>query len=269
MNTDPHRWQKLGRIFLFFVGCAAMLAATAPLAPRGSGPTPELFIGTVTGLGAFLLTLLFVRWEGLRLADVGAALDRQSLQRLAFGFLIGLLIVALNSSIMWISGHVRWESTHEVRFTEMTIMLLAYLTLSGREELAFHGYPLRRLVPSLGLWRAQLIVALVFAAEHVAGGSSWWLALVGAGVGSLLFGMASIATRGIALPIGLHAAWNFGDWMRGGKGSIGLWKAVVEEGFEDPVQVVGLVSYLLVMCSATLAFWWWHRFLDKGDECPV
>jgi uncharacterized protein len=263
MNNDLQPWRTLGRVLLFFVGCAAVLAAIAPLAPRDSGPTPGLFIGTVASLGAFLLTLLFVRWEGLRLADVGASADRKSLPRLALGFLIGLLIVALQTSIMWVTGHVRWDLSNGFHVAEMTITLIAYLSLSAREELAFHGYPLRRLAPSFGLWGAQLIVAFVFAAEHVAGGSPWGHALVGAGVGSLLFGMASIATKGLALPIGLHAAWNFGDWMRGGKGSPGLWKAVVEEGFEERAQVVGTISYLLVICSATLGFWWWHRLVEK------
>jgi len=33
--------------------------------------------------------------------------------------------------------------------------------------------------------------------------------------------MAALATKGLALPIGLHAAWNIGDWARGGKGTGG------------------------------------------------
>jgi hypothetical protein len=77
MTEPPGRWRTLGRALLFFVGCAALLAVTAPLAPRGSGPTPALFIGTLAGLGALVLTVLFVRWDGLRLADVGAALGRE------------------------------------------------------------------------------------------------------------------------------------------------------------------------------------------------
>jgi membrane protease YdiL (CAAX protease family) len=266
MNNVPTRWRTLARVLLFFVDCAAVLAGTAPLAPRGSGATAGLFIGTVASLGAFVLTFLFVRWEGLRLSDVGASLDRQSLLRLALGFLIGLFIVALQTLMMWVAGHVRWELSEEVNVAATTIPLIAYLSLSAREELAFHGYPLQRLVPSFGLWPGQLLVALVFAAEHRVGGSSWGHALVGAGAGSLLFGMAAIASRGLALPIGLHAAWNLGDWMRGGKGWNGPWKAVVAEGCEECTQLVGIVSYLLVVFSATLLFWLWYRFVEKGNR---
>jgi hypothetical protein len=145
------------------------------------------------------------------------------------------------------------------------ITLVAYLSLSVREELAFHGYPLRRLKPFFGLWGAQFIVAFIFALEHVAGGSTLWLALFGAGVGSLLFGMAAIATRGIALPIGIHAAWNIGDWLRGGKSAVGVWKPVVEDGFKERAAFVGIAGYILVMCLATLAFWWWHRYVERSN----
>ena len=76
--------------------------------------------------------------------------------------------------------------------------------------------------------------------------------------------MAAIATRGLALPIGLHAAWNFGDWMRGGKGSMGFWKPVVEDSLKEWSAFAGMTSYVLVMCSATLAFWWWHCSIETN-----
>src|SRR5205814_5127242 len=79
--------------------------------------------------------------------------------------------------------------------------------------------------------------------EHVAGGSTWLHAFFGAGVGSLLFGMAALATRGLALPIGLHAAWNFGDWVHGGKDSIGLWHPIVADGFRHRADSAAMVCY--------------------------
>lgn len=138
--------------------------------------------------------------------------------------------------------------------------------------MAFHGYPLRGLRPSFGLWGAQFIVAFVFAMEHVAGGLPIGQALLGPGVGSLLFGMAAIASRGLALPIGLHAAWNLGDWMRGGKNSMGPWRSIVEPGFEERAKLVGMASYVALMVLATLAFWWRYRsieFRDKGRASRI
>jgi len=162
-------------------------------------------------------------------------------------------------SILGFAGHVRWVRSEGVGSLQIATSLTIYFLLSCREELAFHGYPLQRLMPAFGLWGAQSIVALVFAVEHVAGGSTWVQALFGASVGSLLFGMAAIATRGLAVPIGLHAAWNFGDWMRGGKGSSGLWHPVTADVFRDRADLVGIIGYVIVMVSATLAFWWLYR----------
>jgi uncharacterized protein len=266
MKNESQRWWLLGRVLLFMIGCAIVLVVITLLVPKGHGPTSELFTGVMASLGAFGLTLLFVRWEGLRLDDVGVSPDRRSLLRFVIGFLIGAVLVALNSTVLWGAGHVRWVRAPDIGFSDVMITLVAYLCLAVREELAFHGYPLRRLKSFFGLWGAQLIVAFIFAVEHVAGGSTVGIALVGAGVGSLLFGMAAIATRGIALPIGIHAAWNIGDWMRGGKATVSFWKPVVEDGFKERAAFVGITSYVLVMCLATLAFWWWHHYVERSNE---
>ncbi|HEX6627835.1 MAG TPA: CPBP family intramembrane glutamic endopeptidase [Gemmatimonadaceae bacterium] len=214
------------------------------------------------------LTAVFTSWERLRLKDVGAAIGKRSALRLATGFVLGLLLVSLHMSIEAIAADVRWVRSEGVGFLDLLTSLIIYLLLSCREELAFRGYPLRRLNALFGLWTSQFIVAFVFALEHVAGGSTWVQALFGAGVGSLLFGMASIATKGLAVPIGLHAAWNFGDWMHGGKGSGGLWHPLEAEAVRDRAELAGMIGYVAVMVTATLAFWWFYRRLHEGVEAP-
>jgi membrane protease YdiL (CAAX protease family) len=262
-ENAPLRWRLLGRVVLFVLACAFVLAAMSPLTRQLPGRWSDLALGTVAGLGAFALTALFVRWERLRLEDVGAEPAWRSLPRFGFGFLIGSLLIALSASVSVAVAHVRWARVPGVGSAGTMVTLLTYVVLSCREELGFRGYPLRRLERSFGLWGAQIIVALLFAGEHMAGGWPWDRALLGAGVGSLLFGMASIATRGLAVPIGLHTAWNFGDWMLGGKGSRGLWVMVVPEGQQGRAEVVRTIGYLAVMGSATLAFWIWHRGTNR------
>lgn len=243
-----------------------VLASTAPVARQFTGVPPGLFIGAVTSLATLALTAMFARWEGLRLRDVGAAIGKKSPLRFAIGFAVGLLLVTLHMSIEGLAGNVRWVRSEGVGFLDIATSLITYLLLSCREELAFHGYPLRRLTPLFGLWISQFIVALVFGLEHVAGGSTWVQALLGASVGSLLFGMASIATRGLAVPIGLHAAWNFGDWMHGGKDSSGLWRPVGVEGLRERADLAAMIGYVVVIVSATLALWWLNRrALDRAE----
>ena len=254
-------------MLLFLICNLIVLAATAPLAAALPVATQGVAIGAVASVVAFALTALFLRWDGLPLGDVGVAVERGSVLRLAIGFALGLLIVALHASIVAIAGHVRLTRSPEVGAGTIAITVVAYLCLSCREELAFHGYPLRRLQSLFGVWLAQSIIALVFAAEHVAGGVTWGHALLGAGLGSLLFGMASIATRGLAVPIGMHAAWNLGDWMRGGKPTQGLWKPVIEDRFTGRAPMISEIAYVVVMSAATLAFWWWYRLsLHSADD---
>lgn len=255
----PRLWRSFGRVLLFLVACPIVLAITGAVSPARSGPTQDLFIGSIASLGAFVLTVLFVRWDALRLNDVGAMPGRRSLHRIAFGFLLGSALVAVHSLIVSAAGHMHWVRTPGARADRAVLIAVGYLCLAAREELAFHGYPLRRLQQLSGVWRAQVVIALVFALEHVIGGWSYAQALWGAAVGSLLFGMASIATRGLAVPIGIHAAWNFGDWMRGNRTMPGLWRPDVAKGFEDRVSLAGIFAYVAVMALATLGFWYWHR----------
>jgi membrane protease YdiL (CAAX protease family) len=257
------RWRLLGRVLLFFVSGAFVLASTASLAQKIPGPKGNLVLGIVAALGAFALTMLFVRWERLPLQSIGAAPGRSSLLRFALGFLAGLALFGLYASISAAAGHVRWVRAPGTGFVATVMSLLTYIALSCREELGFHGYPLLRLKGFFGVWGSQIIVALAFAAEHMAGGLPLSRALLGAGVGSLMFGMAAITTRGLAVPIGLHAAWNFGDWILGGKGSPGLWQVVVEEGQQQRAQLVRTIVYLAVMSLATIAFWMWYRSKSK------
>jgi membrane protease YdiL (CAAX protease family) len=246
------------------LGCAVMLATAAPVAARVSGMWSQFLTGALASIGAFALTVLFVRWDRLSLADVGAAINARSVARLTFGFLVGLLLVALWAAISAAAGTVRWVRAPAVGSPGVATALVAYLALSIREELGFRGYPLRRMDRVFGLWAAQLFVAIVFAAEHRLGGLPWSQALLGPGLGSLLFGIIAIATRGLAVGIGVHAAWNFGQWALGLKGQPGLWHEVVKDGVQESARI-GTISYLAVIGTATLAFWFWHRKSGRPD----
>jgi CAAX protease family protein len=270
-NAIKHaRWPIVVKALLFILSCSISSAVAAPFSRGLSVRWPEFFVGMIGSLWALGLTLVFVRWDGVRLDDVGAKPDRVSLARLVFGFLIGTGIVALWMSISATTGYVHWERVPENGAATAAITLIAYLALATREELAFHGYPLCRLQQSFGVWAAQIIVALLFAAEHMVGGWPWPRALFGAGVGSLFFGMSAIATRGLAVPIGLHAAWNFGQSMMGLNGEPELWRAVVDNGQEHHIEDVKTVSYVAVIGFATLAFWFWQRMNSKnGKADPI
>lgn len=256
------RWQIFGHVLLFWAGIVVLLAVSGAL----SGMVPQhwqqilgshwqlLVFGPLVSFGAYILTVLLARRERISLEDVGVAFRRSSPAKFIVGFLFGLTLVALNIGIVSLTSGMRLIWAPEASITATMIILFAFCMGSCGEELAFRGYPLRRLKRGLGLWAAQAIVAVAFAIYHIWIGWPWMNAIIGTGLGSVLFGMAAIASRGLALPIGLHAAWNFGGWTMGGKG---LWKSVSHDEHSSGGGIS--VSFLAVAGLGILAFWLWHQ----------
>lgn len=258
-NPKWERWIRLVRVLLFMFLCAVILILASVVAKALPRVPPDLLVGGLAALATYVLTVLFLRWDRKRLHDVGLAPDSRSALRFLVGVLIGLVLVAAHMAIMSVAGHVRWVSTGPSDAGPIAMAALAYLLLACREEIAFRGYPLRRLAPVFGPWGAQCIVTAIFVGEHLLGGATWVNAVVGAGLGSLVFGMAALATRGLALPIGLHAAWNLGDWAHGGKGGGGLWSPVIDTAYESEASTVAMAGYAIVMLSALALFWMVER----------
>ena len=138
------------------------------------------------------------------------------------------------------------------------LALAGYVALALREELAFRGYPLRRLEAAWGVWPALILMTVAFTLEHAAGGWTWSRALLGPPAGALLFGMAALRTRGLAVPLGIHAAFNFAQWFMGQKETAGPFKLLVDSGFSGRAETFGYGAYLTGTLIATSAFWLWH-----------
>jgi membrane protease YdiL (CAAX protease family) len=144
-------------------------------------------------------------------------------------------------------------------FGAIALAWAGYFALALREELAFRGYPIRRLESAWGGCVAILLTAFVFSLEHMAGGWSLSRSLLGPSVGAILFGMAALATRGIAVPLGIHATFNFGQWLMGQKETAGVWRPVIDSGFSDSANTLGYAGYLAGMLLAAAGFWLWRK----------
>lgn len=203
-------------VFAFWGACVAEVA----LSPLVVGLVPQAYGGLAMGLTAtavfLLLTVTFARSSLPQLRTMGIVPDQGSPKRLAGGVLFGLLLVGIYFVITGRIADIAWTRNAEVGVAATSLAVVGTLAGAAAEELAFRGYPLRRLMATYGLWPAQIIVAAAFILYHnlIAG---WPVlpAIVGTGLGSILFGMAAVASRGLAVPIGLHAAWNFGMWAGG------------------------------------------------------
>lgn len=258
--------KALLRALLFLLLCPVVLVFSAPIARRADPLTGMLETGVIASLLTFLLTFVFVRWDGLRLRDVGTAVTPQSATKVAFGFVIGIALVLLQEFFLYAGGHTHWIiRTPHFSFGVILLALAAYLALALREELAFRGYSLRRIESAKGLWISILIMVIVFTLEHSAGGWTWSRSLLGPPAGALLFGLAALATRGIAVPLGIHAAFNFGQWFMGQKELAGPLQLAVDSGFTRQAETLGYAGYLTGTLLAAAGFWIFRRYRLRSE----
>jgi len=198
----------------------------------------------------FLLVYLFTRWQKLRLNDVGVVPGKSTIQRFVVGYVIGLSMSAIQALTVFGFGHLQLTIVPNITAQQIILPLSLYLFVACREELVFRSYSLRSLDYSFSSAVALLSITVIFVLEHVVAGMTWKMAAIGSGLGGILFGLSALKTKGLALPLGLHGAWNFGQWMVGFKNKAGVWTAVVEKGYERETENVSLVAFSLVMLLA-------------------
>jgi len=252
-----YRKLTLIRVVLFCLLCAIALATFSGLTKNFLTEWKQHLLLIITIAITYGLTILFVKWERLQLKDVGVVASNMTFKKVVIGFGMGLLMTLLQLAFVLLSGHYKITLSPSISFYTIIFYLTLYILVAIREELAFRGYPLFGLNHRFGLWTAQIIILIIFSLEHVAGGMTWFQAFLGAGTGALLFGFSALKTNGIALPIGLHAAWNFGQWCLGFKKETGLFHGIMEKGFENVVERNGWISYLVIMTVAIVIFYFY------------
>ncbi len=245
------------RVVLFCLLCAVVLAITSGLFKNVPSEWNQHLMLVVAIIITYALTLLFTKWEKIPLKNVGVVAGKSTLKKVLIGFAIGLIMTALQPVFVLLLGHYKMVQSYPFSPRPIFFYLTLYILVAIREELAFRGYPLFSLNYKLGLWASQLIIFVIFSLEHVVGGMTWVQAFAGAGTGALLFGFAALRTNGIALPIGLHAAWNFGQWCWGFKNERGILQGVADKGFEEVVNRNAWISYLLIMIIFIAIFYFY------------
>lgn len=244
------------RVLLFW---ALTVLALIP----GSALWPEsavLSIGTAAIL-TLLLSLLFTRWDRIRLSDAGIVPKAGSFRRFLEGMLWGVGLVLLQEAALGVSGVATLTFRGE-GLVPVASHLALYFLVAWREEMAFRGYLLKRLTGSFSILYALLIMTALFCVEHFWGGMNWWQALFGVGAGGLLFGVAAIRSGGIALPMGIHTVWNFGQWCFGQKDGAGIWQWQIAPELQGQADFWAYAAYFAGYALVILVLW----FGKKDDS---
>lgn len=194
-------------IILFFVILAGLLLPLLLLARgRGTEVSPVLQLAVVLAASVICQAL-----RGEPVPRLLGPLDRRWPQEFLLGGLGGAMMMALPALALGLTGVVKWRIDAD-RAAAILPELVLLAAAAATEELLFRGFLFRRLLDGLGTWPAQSIVAALFVLTHSDAlrvlGPLGYLAGTNVFLASILFGLAYLRTRSLAMPLGLHLAAN-------------------------------------------------------------
>lgn len=184
----------------------------------------RLAYGTIGTLAAFLATALFLKFDRKRFSDIGLTLQRKTITKFFTGVVLGIGIMALlaTSVIYFTNGVI--VANPKSNFLNFLLMTLPLIPLAFMEELGFRAYPLEILKDKVGIRLSIIITSILFALYHIANGWTIASSFYGPGVWGLVFGLAAIYSKGIAMPTGIHYAANLTTSAFGGaNNTVSLW----------------------------------------------
>ena len=199
-------------ILIFFLVLAAFLVPTIILAQKSSLDVSIGLQASIIALTSFICQLI----QRKPLTELLGELNVRWFKELCLGGLIGSAIMLIPASILGIFGWVDWQ-WNPMGFSVLSSSLLLFMGVAAAEELLFRGFIFQRLISGLGQWPAQLITAAFFLLTHLNNPGMTGIVKVMASINiflaSIMFGIAFIRTRSLAMPLGLHLMANL---MQGG-----------------------------------------------------
>ena len=217
-------------ILIFFLVLALLLFPTLLTAQQNN---MEVSIG----VQAMIVMIASVTSQWLRrkpLAELFGLLNWRWLKELSLGGLIGSALMLAPALILSVFGWMNWQWNPE-GLSVLSSSLLLFAGVAAAEELLFRGFVFQRLISGLGQWSAQLIIAAYFLLTHLNNsgmtGSVKMMASINIFLASILFGLAFIQTKSLAMPLGLHFMANL---VQGGILGFGV-SGAEQSGLLSPV----------------------------------
>lgn len=259
---------------------ALMLASRALYTPLSRalqqlGATPD-WLDPLRFGSLLLVTFICLRLRKERLASVGFVLDRRWALQFGGGSALGLGSALLVTALIAAVGGLHLELDPQRSAGLLLKGLYIFLFVALFEETLFRGFVFQRLVDGIGVWGAQILLALLFATGHWGNPDMQGTTLVWASIdlflGAVLFGLAWLRTRSLALPVGLHLGWNWAQgyllgfgvsgyehhgWFRPVLAELPEWVSGGRFGLEASVFSVAVDLLLIVL------LWRW-----KGSAAP-
>ena len=164
--------------------------------------------GVIGTLAAFFATVLFLRIDRNRFSSIGLTFERNTVVKFLVGVITGVVIMGLLAMSVIYFTNVEIKVNQESNLLHFLLVTAPLLPLAFMEELGFRAYPLQILKDRIGIRLSIIITSILFGLYHIVNGWSIASSLYGPAVWGLIFGLAAIYSKGIAMPTGIHYAAN-------------------------------------------------------------
>ncbi len=253
-------------ILIFFLVLAAILFPTLIVAQQNSMDVSIGLQAVIIVIASFICQLL----RRKPMSELFGKFNMRWLKELGLGGLIGSALMLVPALILWVFGWVHWQ-WNPAGFSTLLSTVFLFAGVALAEELLFRGFIFQRLIAGLGQLPAQLMMAGYFLLTHLNNpgmtGDVKVLASINIFIASLVFGLAFIRTKSLAMPLGLHFMANL---MQGGvlgfgvsgTDQSGLLKPVFSEvpawltggQFGLEASVLGLGCVVLTFCFFSITY---------------
>lgn len=216
---------------------------------------------------ALFLTWIFIKSEKKSLIEYNLFWTKDTLFKFVKGLAIGVASFSLITLILVLFAGLKIQKNPEAINPWIWFWYLAILPAALMEEIVFRSYSLLKLNRAVGLRPTQLIIWIAFALYHVAVGwsSSIFTAFLGPGIWGLIFGIAAIRSRGIALPTGIHVGLNLTLSILGmSNGVESLFVTSQRESTSN--TIINLITRILVLLAGILLTEFYIRKSKKENE---
>ena len=168
----------------------------------------RLAYGIIGTLAAFLTTVLFLKFDKQKFSDIGLIFERKTIIKFFVGVVIGVVIMGLLAISVINFTRLKIHINPHSNFLHFLLITFPLLPLAFMEELAFRAYPLQILKDKIGMRSSLIITSVLFALYHAVNGWTISSSFCGPAVWGLIYGLAAIYSKGIAMPTGIHYAAN-------------------------------------------------------------
>ena len=224
-NAQQQRVRALWRL-LIFLAIAAVIANPLALVLDATDNSflESSFVNPIVALAFLLALLVCARYIDRRpMKDFGLGLSAAWWLDLAVGFGIGALIMTAVFGLAYLAGWVEIRDSMHTEFVSIPFaiaflgQLARYAAGSFFEELMSRSYLLRVIAEGIQqkkVSRTQALIiswvftSMIFGVLHLANPGATILSAVNITLIGMLFGLGMVYTGRLALPIGLHMAWN-------------------------------------------------------------